>query len=347
VADCVDGLQELFVTNIALLHKLIAEGFSEQDCASVGIVGASRQALMEWHERTYVPPAEDAYSDAAADTVDASWAPQPEPDAVVYTEANVVEGSATIVTTVGSGTGSGVTNKGVADEEEGVDLLTCLERFGRLEQLDGDSKYYCPKCKDFMDGTKQVGVWQPPSVLVLQLKRFKHQQRFGSSGGFSAKKVQTLVKFSADELLDLTPFVLTSAAEPEPQAELESEVNTEAGPGELKGDTGTEAEPEQPLSPEAQTLTDQIQKLSTELDGTRATTIMLEEMGEDISSLETEIGSLTDKLSDLRAELEALETGVRHLYELFAVANHTGGTGGGHYCTCSQSKLIGQRLPPV
>ncbi len=333
MADCVDGLQELYVTNIAKLHELIAEGFSEKDCAEVGIVGASRQALMEWHERTYVPPTEDSYSDTATDVVDSSWAPQPEPDAVVYAEANVVEGATTTVTTVSTGTGRGVANKGVADEEETVDLLTCLERFGRLEQLEGDSKYYCPKCKDFMDGTKQVGVWQPPPVLVLQLKRFKHQQRFGSSGGFSAKKVHTLVKFSADELLDLTPFVLNSAAQPEPQAELDPGASTEAATGEPKGVTGAEVEPE-PLSSEAQTLTDQIQKLTTALDGTQATRIMLEEMGEDVSSLETEIGSLTGSLSKLRAELEDLENGVRHLYELYAVANHTGGTGGGHYCTC-------------
>ena len=341
MADCVDALQELFVTNIATLHKLIAEGFSEKDCAEVGIVGASREALMQWHERTYVPPMEGTHSIGASGTVDSSWAPQPEPDAIIYTDN--AESSTTTVSTVGTGTGCRPTNKGAADEEEVVDLLTCLERFGRLEQLDGDSKYYCPKCKDFMDGTKQVGVWQTPPVLVLQLKRFKHQQRFNGSGTFSAKKVQTLVKFSAEELLDLTPFVLTSAAQPESEAEPEPAAKTEAGAEELpKGDAGTEAEPES-LSEEAQTLTDQIQKLSTELDGTQATRLMLEEMGEDVSSLESEIRSLTDKLLELRAELEASEMGSRHLYELFAVANHTGGTGGGHYCTC-YLPLIGRHL---
>ena len=336
VADCVDALQELYVSNIATLHKLIAEGFSEQDCASVGIVGASRQALLEWHERTYVPPTEDACSDTASVAVDSSWAPQPEPDSVIYTEPDVAQTSTTTVSTISTGSGLGATNRGVADEEEAVDLLTCLERFGRLEQLDGDSKYYCPKCKDFRDGTKQVGVWQSPPVLVLQLKRFKHQQRFGSSGTFSAKKVQTLVKFSADELLDLTPFVMDSAPQPQPDAEPEAETKGEVGAVDSKAEAGplegSEAGSEG-LSPEVQELTDEIQKLTTELDGTQATKLMLEEMGEDVSPLETEIGSMVDKLSGLRAKLEALETGVRHLYELFAVANHTGGTGGGHYCT--------------
>lgn len=326
VADCVDGLQSLYVTNVALLHKLIAEGFSEQDCAEVGIVGASRQALMQWHERTYVPPTEDT-----SGALYCSEAPQPEPDAIIYTADDAAQGSTTTVTTVTTGTGSGATNRGAADEEEAVDLLTCLERFGRLEQLEGDSKYYCPKCKEFMDGTKQVGVWQPPAILVLQLKRFKHQQRFGGTGAFSAKKVETLVKFSANELLDVTPFVLSSGSQSEQEVKPEPEADMEAGAQEPEAEPAPEPEP---LSAEAQALTDQIEKLSSELDGTQATKLMLEEMGEDVSSLETEIRMLTDKLSELRAELEVLQIGVRHLYELFAIANHTGGTGGGHYCAC-------------
>ena len=59
---------------------------------------------------------------------------------------------------------------------------------------------------------------------------------------------------------------------------------------------------------------------------------MLEEMGEDVSSLSAEIAEMTEKLRELTGGGGAAEGPPQYMYELFAVANHTGGTGGGHYC---------------
>ena len=355
VDACAEGLQELLVTTVPLLHKLIAEGFSEKDCAEVGIVGASRQAMVEWHERTYVPPCESMLSETqwqASAAVDEAWAPQPEPDGVVYTaEAYTTQGpstemidyytggtqgtepdpiagyskaGSTTVTSINDAPRGGRSNN--EDDEEAVDLLTCLERFGRLEKLEGESKYYCDRCKDFVAGTKQVGVWQPPDVLVLQLKRFKHQQS-NFSATFSAKKMQTLVNFSTEEPLDLTPYVIT----PDP-----TDAPKPAGADEAEPDDDT---------------AEQIAKLEQELGGTEATKDMLDGMGEDVSSLAAEIAEITKKLQELRGEADIGEGGggdaAQYMYELFAVANHTGGTGGGHYCAWPTPHNIRWCLAPT
>jgi uncharacterized UBP type Zn finger protein len=343
VADCVEGLQSMFVTNVALLHKLIAEGFDEKDCAEIGIVGASRTALLEWHERTYVPPEAETYADddSAAASVDSAWAPQPEPDAVIYTgDAETQSTSTTTVTNIKDIQVEGrmisstnTTKRGAADEEEEtIELLTCLERFGRLEQLDGDSKYYCPKCKDFMAGTKQVGVWQPPPVLVLQLKRFKHQQRLGSSA-FSAKKVQTLVNFSADELLDLTPFVLA----PPPGAEDgEGQPAPEAETPPAKPAAMAEADVSIVEAIEGMGFSENAAKRAALATGNTGAAEAVEwcfAHNEDPDfNLPLEAEETEAQPEEGAEEEEEESDPTRHLYELFAVANHTGGTGGGHYC---------------
>lgn len=51
-------------------------------------------------------------------------------------------------------------------------LDKCLESHFSTTKLDGDSCWNCPKCKQPRASTRTSKLWQPPSVLIIHLKRF-------------------------------------------------------------------------------------------------------------------------------------------------------------------------------
>lgn len=78
-------------------------------------------------------------------------------------------------------------------------LEECLQRFTAAEQV---ANYMCNQCGQQNTTVKQLHVAQPPPVLLVQLKRFKHMGSKGSS------KLDTPVDFSLE--LDLAPFMAKS-----------------------------------------------------------------------------------------------------------------------------------------
>ncbi len=56
-------------------------------------------------------------------------------------------------------------------------LLQCLEHFCSPEQLTGDNKYYCEKCRSRNNSTKILTFQKFPRILVVHLKRFDNRQR--------------------------------------------------------------------------------------------------------------------------------------------------------------------------
>jgi len=85
-----------------------------------------------------------------------------------------------------------------------------LEEFKTSEMLDEDNKWFCSKCKEHVQATKQLEIYRTPPVLVVSLKRFKGgKQKFSMyGGGGGGGKLSTLVDFPL-EGLDITPFVLS------------------------------------------------------------------------------------------------------------------------------------------
>lgn len=75
-------------------------------------------------------------------------------------------------------------------------LEECLQKFTAAEQV---ANYVCGQCGQQNTTIKQLQVAQPPPVLLVQLKRFKHMGTKGSS------KLDTPVDFSLE--LDLAPFM--------------------------------------------------------------------------------------------------------------------------------------------
>lgn len=74
--------------------------------------------------------------------------------------------------------------------------------------MDEENKWYCNKCKDFVQATKSLEIYRLPKILVISLKRFKtSRSRYGY--GMGGQKIDTFVEFPL-EGLDLKPFVLCS-----------------------------------------------------------------------------------------------------------------------------------------
>ncbi|XP_026503089.1 ubiquitin carboxyl-terminal hydrolase 19-like, partial [Terrapene carolina triunguis] len=51
-------------------------------------------------------------------------------------------------------------------------LGQCLNLFTKPEVLAPEEAWYCPKCKQHREASKQLMLWRLPNVLIIQLKRF-------------------------------------------------------------------------------------------------------------------------------------------------------------------------------
>lgn len=80
-----------------------------------------------------------------------------------------------------------------------VSLHHCLAAFFSADELKGDNMYSCEKCGKLRNGVKYSKVVHLPEVLIIHLKRFRHEYMFSS-------KISQYVSFPLHGL-DLTPFL--------------------------------------------------------------------------------------------------------------------------------------------
>ncbi|XP_063886704.1 ubiquitin carboxyl-terminal hydrolase 33-like isoform X3 [Scylla paramamosain] len=80
-----------------------------------------------------------------------------------------------------------------------VSLHHCLAAFFSADELKGDNMYSCEKCGKLRNGVKYSKVLQLPEVLIVHLKRFRHETMFSS-------KISQYVSFPLHGL-DLTQFL--------------------------------------------------------------------------------------------------------------------------------------------
>lgn len=74
-----------------------------------------------------------------------------------------------------------------------VTLDECIEKFSETEVLSGDNQYFCQECNKKVDAEKRMFIWEPPEILIIQLKRFKNDQ-------WRTTKTESKVVFPIDEL---------------------------------------------------------------------------------------------------------------------------------------------------
>jgi ubiquitin carboxyl-terminal hydrolase 8 len=92
-------------------------------------------------------------------------------------------------------------------KERGVTTLEdALSEFTKEELLTGDNKFYCSKCKCNVDARKKMYIWEPPKVLIIQLKKFKNTTRNIAKTYTinSTSKIHTKVAFPFENL-DIAP----------------------------------------------------------------------------------------------------------------------------------------------
>ncbi|KAL8209903.1 hypothetical protein R6Q57_006635 [Mikania cordata] len=83
---------------------------------------------------------------------------------------------------------------------DAASLEECLDLFTAKEWLDGDNKYKCDGCNDYVLAWKRLNIHMAPNILTIALKRFQ-SGRFG--------KLNKRVTFP--ETLDLSPYMSESA----------------------------------------------------------------------------------------------------------------------------------------
>mmetsp|Transcript_12448 Transcript_12448/g.14305 ORF Transcript_12448/g.14305 Transcript_12448/m.14305 type:complete len:1077 (+) Transcript_12448:96-3326(+) len=64
----------------------------------------------------------------------------------------------------------------IKKKEEEITLEKCFEKFQKEEKLGKDDMWYCGKCKDFVQATKKMDLYQTGDILCIHLKRFKREK---------------------------------------------------------------------------------------------------------------------------------------------------------------------------
>jgi ubiquitin C-terminal hydrolase len=82
-----------------------------------------------------------------------------------------------------------------------VSLRDCFSQYRNVENLGSDDLWYCSKCKDHVEATKQLDLYTIPPVLIIDVKRFKNQ------GIQYSDKVSDFVKVPTQGF-DMGEFVL-------------------------------------------------------------------------------------------------------------------------------------------
>ena len=74
----------------------------------------------------------------------------------------------------------------------------CFEEFCKEETFDKDNLWKCSKCKEDIEARNKIEIYQTPKILIIQLKRFKNNQ-----------KIETFIDFPIKNL-DINQFVSSS-----------------------------------------------------------------------------------------------------------------------------------------
>jgi len=84
--------------------------------------------------------------------------------------------------------------------EKSCSLDDCFSLFSQLENMTGEEKWKCPKCKKYSNATKKIEIWKFPPLLIINLKRFKNH-------GIWRNKITTMVDYPLENL-DLEKYAI-------------------------------------------------------------------------------------------------------------------------------------------
>lgn len=90
---------------------------------------------------------------------------------------------------------------GLSRSSDNISIYDCLRCFSTPEKLDEMNSIYCKICKSHVQGIKKMEVFKLPKILIVHLKRFKHN-------GYYNSKIDKFIDFPIDGL-DLRDFTIT------------------------------------------------------------------------------------------------------------------------------------------
>jgi len=184
-------------------------------------------------------------------------------------------------------------------ESSNVNIADCFEQFELPEQLGEDNAWYCSKCKEHQKATKKMEIYKAPPILVLHFKRFKSGTSFYKKG-----KITQKVDFPIDDL-DISNFVINK--------ELPTDYPVE------RIIPNFDPQPNDENTQNDQPETNQTMNIETD-----ASQNAKENETQDQMNLET--AAATTTVNGLH-------------YSLFAVVNHYGNMGFGHYTAYAKNHI--------
>ncbi|XP_076074330.1 ubiquitin carboxyl-terminal hydrolase 19-like [Mytilus galloprovincialis] len=115
-------------------------------------------------------------------------------------------------------------NRSTDDESNSITLEQCLDLFTEPEILNPDEAWYCPKCKQHREATKQMSIWRLPHTVIIQLKRFSFRNFIWRD------KIDKMVEFPTRGL-NLSPYLIGKGHDggPPPLYDLYAVVNHYGG----------------------------------------------------------------------------------------------------------------------
>jgi len=189
----------------------------------------------------------------------------------------------------------------------GTSVYDCLKQSALPEQLGEDNQWYCSKCKEFQRATKKMEIYKAPPILMIQLKRFK-----AANSILSKAKIGEKIDFPLENL-DLTNFVINH--------ELPMDYDN-LPPVEVPQPAATIIQPEDGANPAGNTME-----------------IESEKKEETKMQIETPDNAM--KIEESPKKAKSHPQG-KLLYDLFAVSNHYGSLGFGHYTAYVKNSRSGK-----
>jgi ubiquitin carboxyl-terminal hydrolase 4/11/15 len=196
-------------------------------------------------------------------------------------------------------------------ESSAVTIYDCFKQFMVPEQLGEDNQWYCSRCKEFQRATKKMEIYKAPPIIMIQLKRFK-----AANSILSKAKIGEKIDFPINNL-DLTNYVLNHEL-----------------PMDYDLPSFDEAPPVTAADPTATTNPAEASGMEIE-EKKEETKMHIETASDDAMKIEENSSQASPK------KVKQPLTG-KLLYDLFAVSNHYGSLGFGHYTAYTKSWKYGK-----
>ena len=199
----------------------------------------------------------------------------------------------------------------VVAETSKLTIYDCLNKFSEREVLPDTETYYCSKCNQHLAPIKKLDLYTTPDVLVIQLKRFLY-----TPGTYfvQREKIHDIIEFPLHGL-DLSHHVLFHGIPPTSAACLPLPSLVTSGLGCSGNSTSNTV-------PLVEQVVTRASKLTVEEHVTHAEIHHPDNM---------ELSMANGCSSNTTGTDSSSSSSSPYIYDLYAVSEHMGGLGGGHY----------------